>query len=200
MGSVYGTHGCILRGYPACAQGQAPTFCFIKWLIYINNMYLQRRELGEGKSEKTLRRIRTRAVDRAASAQLTPASEMSAKNPHLLLRLDCIPSRGGAAPHLPEESAEIQEAGKGEQQPLPQERGAGWHLMRQKEIWASKCAGPGHVPGLQNLHMSTLWALLHLPQHRCIFRDHSPIRNDFPCGSDSKVSVYNAGGPGSISG
>ena len=95
---------------------------------------MQLRELGEGKSEKTLRRIRTRAVDRAASAELTPASETSPKNPHLLLHLDRIPSRGGAAPHLPEESAEIQEAGKGEQWPLPPERGAGWHLVRQKEI------------------------------------------------------------------
>lgn len=97
-------------------------------------MYLQLRELGEGKSEKILRRMRMRAMDRAASAQLMPASETSPKNPHLLLHLDYIPSRGEAAPHLPEESAEIQEAGKGEQQPLPQERGAGWLLMRQKEV------------------------------------------------------------------
>ena len=139
-------------------------------------MYLQLRELGEGKSEKILSRMRMRAMDRAASAQLMPAIETSPKNPHLLLHLDYIPSRGEAAPHLPEESSEIQEAGKGEQWPLPQERGAGWCLMRQKEIWASKCAGPGHVPGLQNLHMSTFWALLSLPQHRCIFRDRSPIR------------------------
>lgn len=105
-------------------------------------MCLQLTELGEGKSEKALRRTRTRAVDVAASTELTPASETSPQAPRLPLRLDCIPSRGEAGPHLPEESVETQEARRvGTEAPSP---GLGW--------LTDLPAGPGeglqcHPPG-----------------------------------------------------
>lgn len=108
-----------------------------------------------------------RAVDRAAFAELTPASETSPKNPSPSTPSGSrIPSQGWSCSPLTRGVCRNQ--GKlGEEAPSPGKRSwvAPGETERKYEQVNVLVLG---MSGLQNLHTSTLWALLSLPQHHCI--------------------------------